>query len=57
MMIDSVVWAQYINVADTHTDRHVVIAMAVPSGRQKLEKCCGADVWPRKINDRYLERA
>jgi len=28
MMIDSVVWAQYINVTDTHTDSHVAIANA-----------------------------
>jgi len=28
MMIDSVVWAQYINV--THTDSHVAIANAAP---------------------------
>jgi len=29
-MVDSVVWAQYINVTDTHTDRHVAIATTVP---------------------------
>jgi len=28
MMIDSVVLAQYINVTDTHTDRHVTVATA-----------------------------
>jgi len=28
MMIDSVVWAQYINVTDRHTDSHVAIANA-----------------------------
>jgi len=27
MMIDSVVWAQYINVTDTHTDSHVATAI------------------------------
>jgi len=27
MMIDSVVWAQYINVTDTQTDSHVAIAL------------------------------
>jgi len=26
MMIDSVVWAQYINVTDRQTDRHIAIA-------------------------------
>jgi len=28
MMIDSVVWAQYINVTDTQTDSHVVTPIA-----------------------------
>jgi len=28
MMIDSVVWAQYINVTDRHTDSHVALANA-----------------------------
>jgi len=28
MMIDSVVWAQYINVTDRHTDSHVAVANA-----------------------------
>jgi len=28
MMIDSVVWAQYVNVTDTRTDSHVAIANA-----------------------------
>jgi len=31
MMIDSVVWAQYINVRDRQTDSHVAIANAVPT--------------------------
>jgi len=31
MMIDSVVWAQYINVTDTHTDSHVAIPNASPT--------------------------
>jgi len=31
MMIDSVVWVQYINVTDTHTDSHVAIANAAPT--------------------------
>jgi len=31
MMIDSVVWAQYINVSDTHTDSHVAIVNAAPT--------------------------
>jgi len=37
VMIDSVVWAQYINVTDRHTDSHVAIANAAPThcvGRQ-----------------------
>jgi len=37
MMIDSVVWAQYINVTDTQADSHVAIANAAPThcaGRQ-----------------------
>jgi len=37
-MIESVVWAQYINVTDRHTDSHVAIANAAPTdcvGRQK----------------------
>jgi len=29
MMIDSVVWAQYSNVTDRHTDSHVATANAV----------------------------
>jgi len=40
MMIGSVVWAQYINVTDRHTDSHVAIANAAPThcvGRQKLK--------------------
>jgi len=39
MMLDSVVWAQYINVTDKHTDSHVAIANAAQTqgvGRQKL---------------------
>jgi len=28
LMIDSVVWAQYITVTDRHTDSHVVTAIA-----------------------------
>jgi len=39
MMINSVVWAQYTNVTDTHTDRHVATAKAAPThsvGRLKL---------------------
>jgi len=38
MMIDLVVWAQYINVTDTQTDSRVAIANATPThcvGRQK----------------------
>jgi len=31
MIIDSVDWAQYINVTDTHTDSHVAIANATPT--------------------------
>jgi len=31
MVIDSVVWAQYINVTDRHTDSHVAIAIAAPT--------------------------
>jgi len=31
MMIDSVVWAQYVNVTDRHTDSHVAIANAAPT--------------------------
>jgi len=30
MMIDSIVWAKYINVTDTQTDSHVAIANAAP---------------------------
>jgi len=30
MMIDSVVWAQYINVTDRHADSHVTVANAAP---------------------------
>jgi len=30
-MIDSVVWAQYINVTDKHTDSHVAISNVVPT--------------------------
>jgi len=38
MIIDSVVWAQYINVTDTRTDSHMAIANAAPThcvARQK----------------------
>jgi len=45
MMIDSVVWAQHINVTDRHTDRqtdsHVAIANVTPThcvGRQKSKR-------------------
>jgi len=41
MMLDSVVWAQYINVTDTQTDRHVSTEIAAPTHyvwRQKLDK-------------------
>jgi len=38
IMIDSVVWAQYINVTDTQTDSHVAIANAAPT-RQKCRQC------------------
>jgi len=31
-MIDSVVWAQYINVTDRHTDSHVATANATALG-------------------------
>jgi len=51
MMIDSVVWAQYINVTDIQTDRqrdrqadsHVAIANAAPThciGRQNYIQIC-----------------
>jgi len=43
-MIDSVVWAQYINVTDAHTDSHVAIATAAPThfvGRQHIDELCG----------------
>jgi len=30
MMIDSVIWAQHINVTDRHTDSHVAIANTAP---------------------------
>jgi len=38
MMIDSVVWAQYINVTDRHTDRQTDTQTATSHcvGRQKL---------------------
>jgi len=38
MMIDSVIWAEYINVTDTHTDSHIAFANAAPTGvrRQKM---------------------
>jgi len=42
MMIDSVVWAQYINVTDRHTDSHVATANDAPThcvGRQKYPYC------------------
>jgi len=31
MMIDSVIWAQHINVTDTQTDSHVTTANAAPT--------------------------
>jgi len=35
-MIDSDVWAQYINVTDTHTDSHVAIAeRTAPAGKKQ----------------------
>jgi len=39
MMIDSVVWAQCINVTDTQTDREVTVANAATThcvGQQKI---------------------
>jgi len=43
MMVDSVVWAQYINVTDRHTDSHVATANATPThcciGRKKHAAC------------------
>jgi len=44
-MVDSVVWAQYINVTDRHTDRHVAVSRATPT------HC----VW-RQHMDRVTER-
>jgi len=38
LMIDSVVWAQYINVTDRHTDSHVAIPTAVPTHCVGLQK-------------------
>jgi len=32
MMIDSVVWAQYINVTDRHTDRQTDSHVAIANG-------------------------
>jgi len=38
MMIDSVVWAQYINVTDRQTDSHVAVANVVPWHGIRLHK-------------------
>jgi len=46
MMIDSIVWAAYINVTDRQTDSHVAMVNAAPTHyaeRQKMH-----DKWPRK---------
>jgi len=40
MTIDSVVWAQYINVTDTQTDSHVAIANAAPTRCVGWHKRC-----------------
>jgi len=37
-MIDSVVWAQYINVTHTYIDSHVAIANAVPTHLRRAAK-------------------
>jgi len=39
-MIDSVMWAQYINVTDRHTDSHVAMANAAPTHCVREQKCC-----------------
>jgi len=56
MMIDSVVWAQYINVTDTHhnswhTDSHVAIANAAPT------HCVGRQKWGPSILAKIREEA
>jgi len=40
LVIDSVVWAQYSNLTDRHTDSHVAIANAV------LRTASGENGWP-----------
>jgi len=47
MMIDSVVWAQYINVTDRHTDSHVATANAAL--RIRPETVRERSVTPAKI--------
>jgi len=42
MMMDSVVWAQYINMTDTQTDSHVAITNAVPMHRVVQQKSATA---------------
>jgi len=37
-MIDSVVWAQYINVTDRQTDSHVAMANAAPTHWSRTAK-------------------
>jgi len=45
MMIDSVLWVQYINVTDTHTDSHVAIANAAPTHcvRRQKQECLSVE--------------
>jgi len=53
MMIDSVVWAQYIK-CDRYTDRHVAIANVAPThcdGRQNTHK--KANVNKQFISDNF----
>jgi len=48
MMIDSVVWAQYVNVIDRHTDSHVAMANAAPA------HCVGLQKWNTVFSDKLL---
>jgi len=57
MMIDSVVWAPYINVTDTQTDIHVAIANAANTVRRaaKIYSKPGTPLTHRQPNAHTLK--
>jgi len=50
MMIDSVVWAQYINATDTQTDSRVAITNATPKHCVGWQKVAGVVIDHCEVN-------